>query len=225
MTPKSLRIALGPAALALCCAVNAQAAIDKPVVGHVGFGPAFPQGDAGDTVESGWALHGGATWMSPSGPLGLRLDFGVDWFDIKRDVLNLIDTEPGSPLTIEAPDNGDVRSWSGTVDLMWNPSNKGKVGFYLVGGVGIYYNQYGLSENGYGTGYWCDWYWGYCYPTLVEGQYIIESGNSWDWGLNAGGGVTFELSSGAELYLEATYHWVDTENSASWVPVTFGIRW
>jgi hypothetical protein len=224
MTAKSRNLAVGSAALLLCCFVNAQAAIDKPVVGHVSFGPSFAQGDTGDAVEDGWALHGGATWFSPDKPLGLRLDFGVDWFDISRSVLDTLDTVPSTP-EINPPDNGDVRSWSGTVDLMWNPQNKGKVGFYAVAGVGVYYNTYSLSETGYGTSYWCDWYWGYCYPTIVEGQYILESGSSWDWGLNAGAGVTFELSSGAELYLEAVYHWVDTKNSAQFVPVTFGIRW
>jgi hypothetical protein len=225
MSPKTRNLAVGLAALMLFCFANAQAAIDKPVIGHVSFGPSFAQGKTGDFLESGWALHGGATWMSPSRPMGLRLDFGVDWFDMKRSVLDLIDTTPETPATITPPDNGDARSWSGTVDFIWNPSNKGKVGFYLVGGVGVYYSQYGLSENGYGTGYWCDWYWGYCYPTLVEGEYLIESGSTWDWGLNAGAGVTFELSSGAELYLEAVYHWVDTKEGAEFLPVTLGIRW
>lgn len=224
MIRNPLCLVVGAAALAFLGFADANAAIDKPVVGHFSFGPAFAQGTSGDFVEDGWALHGGATWFSPDKPLGLRLDFGVDWFDLKREVLDLIDTTPSTP-QVDPVDNGDVRAWSGTVDLMWNPQNKGKVGFYAVAGAGVYYNVFDLSENGYGTGYWCDWYWGICYPTIVEGQYVIESGSSWDWGLNAGVGVTFELSSGAELYLEAVYHWIDTEKGAEYIPVSLGIRW
>ena len=42
---------------------------------------------------------------------------------------------------------------------------------------------------------------------------------------NAGAGITFELDSGSELYIEAIYHWVQTEQVAELIPVTFGIRW
>jgi hypothetical protein len=75
------------------------------------------------------------------------------------------------------------------------------------------------------AGYWCDWWWGICYPGVTSGQYLIKSNDSWEWGLNAGAGITFELDSGSELYIEAIYHWVQTEQVAELIPVTFGIRW
>jgi hypothetical protein len=199
---------------------------DKPVVGHFSFGASLPQGDVANAIDDGWALHGGATWFNSDRPLGWRLDVGVDWWDLSDELLEGIDTTPETPLTITPPDDGDARAWSGTVNALWKPSRgDGKVGFYLTGGAGVYYTQTNLSEVGYGTGYWCDWYWGICYPGIVEGEYILEDDSSWEWGANAGAAITFKLNSGAELYLEAIYHWVDTENSAEFVPIQLGFRW
>jgi opacity protein-like surface antigen len=194
-------------------------------MGHISIGASLPQSNAGDFLDDGWALHGGATWFSPKRPsLGLRLDFGVDWWDVKNSVLKTIDTDPTTPITIEPPDDGDARAWSGSVDLMWNPESKGTVGFYLMGGVGVYYTSVDITEEGIVPGYWCDWWWGICYPTLVQGEYLIQSSDSWELGLNAGVGITFQTSSG-QIYLEAVYHWVDTENTAQFVPIQIGYRW
>ena len=126
---------------------------------------------------------------------------------------------------IEPPDDGDARIWSGTVDFLWNSKGTGKVGFYLVGGVGVYYAQAHISETGYGYGYWCDPWWGWCYPGIVEGQYILQDQSSWEWGLNAGAGLTFQITPSSEMYLEAVYHWVDTPSAAAFVPVSLGFRW
>jgi len=197
---------------------------DKPMVAHVSIGASLPQGSAGDFLDDGWSIQGGVTWFNSDRPLGWRLNLGVDWWDVKDEVLDGIDTTPESPLTITPPEDGDARAWQGTVNFLWKPETD-KIGFYLTGGVGVYYTQANLSETGYGTGYWCDWYWGICYPGIVEGEYIIEDHSSWEWGANAGVGVTFKLGSGNELYIESIYHWIDTENSAEFVPVTIGVRW
>ncbi len=200
-------------------------AVDEPVVGHFSFGPSFPQGDATKALKDGWAIHGGATWFSPSKPaLGLRLDFGIDWYDMKDEFLRGIDTNPDTEI-IEPPDNGYGRAWSATADLMWNPRSKGKVGVYLVAGAGIYYTQAWLSEYGYGTGYYCDPWWGYCYPYAGTAEYLLESQSNWEWGLNAGIGMTIKISERSELYLETVYHWIDTKNGAEILPVSLGFRW
>ncbi|HEX5043494.1 MAG TPA: hypothetical protein VFV75_11345 [Candidatus Polarisedimenticolaceae bacterium] len=202
-----------------------RAAVDGPVAGHFSFGPSFLQGDASKAFDDGWALHGGATWFATGRPnLGYRLDFGYDWWDAKNEFLDQIDTNPGT-IGIQPPDDGDARVWSGTVDLLWNSKGTGKVGFYLVGGVGVYYLQAHISEYGYGTGYWCDPWWGWCYPGIVQGEYLIDDKSSWEWGLNAGAGLTFQVSPNAEMYLEAVWHWLDTPKSGQFVPVSLGFRW
>jgi opacity protein-like surface antigen len=205
---------------------GARAEVDGPVVGHFSFGPSFVEGDPSKALEDGWALHGGATWFATGRPnFGYRLDFGYDWWDAKNEFLDQIDTNPNTPLVVEPPDDGDARVWSGTFDLLWNSKGGGKVGFYLVGGAGVYYVQAHISETGYGYGYWCDPWWGWCYPGIVEGQYILQDQSSWEWGLNAGAGLTFQVTPHSEMYLEAVYHWMDTPSSASFVPVTLGFRW
>jgi len=196
-------------------------AVDGPVVGHFSFGVSLPQGDAGDALEDGWAFHGGATWFSQKRPnLGLRMDLGIDWFDVRSAVLGGIDTDEFLP-GVQPPDNGYARAWSGTVDLLWSPSSQGSVGWYLVAGVGVYYTQAELSEDGFGV--YCDPWWYWCYG--VEGEYIIKSKSNWEWGLNAGAGLTFKAGPGTEFYLEAVYHWLDTKNSAELVPISLGVRW
>jgi len=220
---------LGPVPLVLAVLITlsaaaAQAAIQKPVVGHVSFGASLPQGSAGDFLDDGWSLHGGATWFAPDRPMGLRLDLGLDWWDAKSSFLSQLDTDTITPGT-QAPDDGDAQVWSGTVNFLWEPETKGVVGFYLTGGLGLYYTSWDISEIGYGTGYWCDWWTGWCYPTLVQGEYTIADASNWEWGYNAGLGVTFHLQSGAEIYLEAVYHWIQSDNSAEFMPVSVGFRW
>jgi hypothetical protein len=201
-------------------------AVDEPVVGHFSIGASLPQGDLKDVLKDGWAFHGGATWFSPKRPnVGLRLDLGVDWFDMKSEFLSGLDTDPSTPSVVTPPDDGYGRAWSGTVDLLWNTNHTGSVGFYLVGGVGVYYTQANLSEVGYGTGYYCDPWWGYCYPGVYEGYYTIASQSSWDWGLNGGAGITFRTSGNTEIYLEAIYHWIDTKKGSEFIPISLGVRW
>ena len=209
----------------LALATPQAGAVDGPVVGHFSFGPSFVQGDPGIALDDGWALHGGATWFTAGRPnLGYRMDIGYDWWDAKNEFLDQIDTEPGN-LGIQPPDDGDARVWSGTFDLLWNSKGSGRLGFYLVGGLGVYYLQAHISEVGYGTGYYCDPWWGWCYPALIEGQYVLEDQSSWEWGANAGAGITFQAGANSEIYLEAVYHWLDTPNSGAFVPVSFGVRW
>lgn len=226
MTVKRAGTYIAMAAIGLFAAANVHA-VDGPVVGHVSFGPSMPQGDSGDFLEDGWALHGGATWFSSSRPnLGLRLDLGVDWFDMKQSLLDTIDTDTGAGSPgIQPPDEGYARAWSATVDVMWNSNSKGTVGWYVVGGAGFYYAQADLSEYGVTSGWYCDPWWGVCYPGVGTGEYIIESESNWEWGLNAGAGITFKTGPSAEIYVEAIYHWVDTKNGAEFIPVTVGVRW
>lgn len=220
--PKQRCALLALVALAIVLAYAPSAAAQE-VKGHFSIGPSFVEGNLGEFLDTGWAVHGGATWFG-SRPFGIRLDGGVDWFDVKNSALNQIDTDPTTPNIIEAPDNGDAWVWSVTGNLFWETKSEGHVRFYVTGGAGIYYAKWSLSEDGYGSGYWCDWWWGVCYPSVYPTQYQLKDGSSWEWGLNAGAGIAFPTSSG-EIYIEADYHWIDTDNTAQMVPVTVGYRW
>ena len=36
---------------------------------------------------------------------------------------------------------------------------------------------------------------------------------------------SFELSNGSVIYLEAKYHWIDTQMTAEFMPISIGYRW
>lgn len=214
-------IVVAVAVAAVLSVGSASAAPNKPVVGHFSFGASLPQGSGGDALEGGWAVHGGATWFSANKPIGLRLDFGVDWWDADSSFLSQIDTDR-TQVGVQPPDDGDARSWSMTGNFVWEPRKDEKVSFYLTGGVGVYYVSGELTEYGYVGGYYCDWW--YCYPYVGTGEYVIESSSSWELGWNAGLGLAVKTGAGWEWYLEATYHWVDTEGGAEYMPIQLGFR-
>ena len=87
----------------------------------------------------------------------------------------------------------------------------------------MYYVSGEITEVGVAGGYVCDWW--YCYPVVGSADYIIDSGSSWELGWNAGVGLAFKTQAGWEWYLEAVYHWVDTDAGAEYVPIQVGIRW
>ena len=214
------------AVLIICLAlIPTSSAAEKLTMSHASIGPSLPQGKLAEFLDQGWAAHGGFSWFSPSRPaFGIRMDLGVDWWDMDNDLLGRIDTDPGTPNIVEPPDDGDAWDWSGSLDLVWNPRTSGAVGFYALAGVSVDYVTWNLAQDGYGASYWCDWWWGVCYPVAVSGQYQIRSGDDWAWGWQAGLGITFKTASG-EFYLESMYRWLETDNNAEFVPVQAGFRW
>jgi len=44
-------------------------------------------------------------------------------------------------------------------------------------------------------------------------------------GFNLGAAITFELDNDSVIYLEAKYHWVDTQATAKFMPISIGYRW
>lgn len=219
----TLRLVLAALVVAVFGA-SGGASAGEPTLWHVGAGLSFPSGGLGDALDDGWAIHGGATlfpFKSPS--LGVRIEGGVNFFDMSNEFLDEIDTDTISP-GIQAPDDGDATSWHLAGNLLWQTQTRGPVDLYVTGGVGVYYLQADLSENGLVGGYWCDWWTGWCYPYVEEGEFEIRDESSWEYGFNVAAGVTFALKSGNELYLEAGYHLVQTDGDADYIPVTFGIR-
>ena len=200
-------------AAAVIAAPEAQA-IQKPLKGHIQFGGSWPQGDAEKIIDAGWSLHGGATMYPWEAPLGVRFDVGVEWWDADSGFLDDIGV-----------DDGWSRMWSLTAELLYEPNTSGPVGFYAGVGGGGYFGYLELTEPGYAYGWYCDYYWGYCYPGAVAGDYVIDSESVSAFGLKASVGVTFKTSGGGQFYLEANYNWVDTANPLKYMPVAIGYRW
>jgi hypothetical protein len=120
---------------------------------------------------------------------------------VSSDFLDTIDTKTSVGGT-QSPDDGDVQSIGTTFNILWEPETSGSVGFYLTGGVGAYYLYADLGNYGYYTTVVCDWR--YCYPVTVTGEYEISDESSWEWGLNGGVGITFELQGGSQFYVETS---------------------
>ena len=49
--------------------------------------------------------------------------------------------------------------------------------------------------------------------------------SSTQFGYNIAAAITFELSNESVIYLEAKYHWVDTQMTAEFMPISIGYRW
>lgn len=193
---------------------------------HLGFGASLPSGNAGNFLDDGWTLNGGQVRFRPNSDFGFRWDLGVDWWDVKDEVLQQLDTDP-SPLVQNPPDDGDARTWRLGLGFQWEPTRgRDGIGFYLTGGLDVHYASYDIGEDVLVGGYWCDWWWGVCYPGITEGEAIVDSEDSWEWGASGCVGITIPLGSGlTEMYVEGIYRWMDTKNSAEWIPITVGFRW
>jgi opacity protein-like surface antigen len=86
---------------------------------------------------------------------------------------------------------------AGIVDASYAFSTRNKMKPYVLGGPGFYNSRAEVTSGGTTT-----------------------SSSETKMGLNVGGGMNFSL--GRRLaYLEARYHHVD---QASWIPITFGVR-
>ncbi len=208
------------------CALAVPAYAAGPVTYHFAAGVSLPQGNAGKFLDDGWVIQGGATYFRPASNLGFKFDFGVEWWDVRSEVLSALDTDPILPGN-QSPDDGDARIWRGGIGLVWEPTrDRDGIGFYATAGLDLHYASYDIGEYVAVPGYWCDWWWGVCYPGVSTGEAVIASEDSWEWGYNAGVGLTFPMGGGdQQLYVEAIYRWIETTNSAEIVPITIGFRW
>jgi hypothetical protein len=120
-------------------------------------------------------------------------------------------------------------------NAMLKTPGKSLIGAYALGGPGFYYRSVSLTTPDVGFATVCDPYWYVCYPTAVEVDRIIGDRNSWDPGINLGGGVTFKLGEAALFYVETRWHYMwgpevtDAQGvvhkaNGQYFPVTFGFR-
>jgi hypothetical protein len=68
------------------------------------------------------------------------------------------------------------------------------------------------------------WSW-WCYPGIIPGDVVVGELTETEFGWNAGLGITFELKSGSQLFLDTRYHWIKTREATEIVPIVFGYRW
>jgi len=117
--------------------------------------------------------------------------------------------------------------WSLGVGAIWGPDSGGSVGFYVIGGLGVDYLEAKAKTTG--LVYYppiCDPWLGWCYPGGVgPGTIVVKSDKTTEWSWNAGVGITFELASGSQIYVEAKYKAIQTDTVTEIVPIVVGFRW
>jgi hypothetical protein len=194
----------------------------KPLVGHFAFGWVEPQGRAGDLVDSGWNFGGGATiFKDPAKPFGIRGDFEYNWFYASQDTINSANS--GSVVRI---DDGFASMTTITVDAIFDLRQAHKIGGYFGAGLGMYSRYWQLTNTVITGGIWCDPWTGWCYPTTFPGQVIAENDRLTKIGWNVTAAITFPLPSGSQMYLEASYHEMDSSpEKTTYLPILLGWRW
>src|SRR5262249_46040066 len=98
-------------------------------------------------------------------------------------------------------------------------------GGYIGLGAGMYTRYWQLTRTVITGGIWCDPWTGWCYPSTFPGQLIADSDRLTKIGYSAVAALTFPTSSGGQLYLQASYHYMNTDPSPTCVPILLGCRW
>jgi hypothetical protein len=120
--------------------------------------------------------------------------------------------------------DGNVHTWSLTVDPVWKYKTGGNWGGYVTGGGGFYRQLTSFTQPVLAQGIYCDFF--YCYPVYYTTNVVVSHFSSNQGGVNIGTGFTFGSWNQAKFYAEARYEWLDTPGRGTQIiPVTFGLRW
>ncbi len=215
------------AALAII-ATPARAQDQKQVNLLFGIGPTYPQGDIKREFGTGFNFAAGIVFnLKPY--LGLQFEYHASTFGSHQVVL------PGDPpLNVSANHNMQ----SGLFDLVARLGPKrGRVGFYVIGGPGVYTRTVSLTTPGTGV------LPGICYPELLICLPPVEVAvddvkgqrRTTDIGYNIGGGIDIRPGDNIVIFVEARFESMNgpeftladgTKQQAQgrYVPITFGLR-
>src|SRR3954468_2729137 len=211
---------------------------DKPVDVNIGFGATFPASDIKNDFSAGWNGTIGLT-INANPKLGFLVDYTYHHMN-GPDKTILVSATP----ILASATNGIIQSnhqmHVGTFDLVYKMKNHDTgLGGYVLAGPGVYHRIVQLTSPAVGYTTICDPYWYVCYPAAVSVDQILGDRSSTDFGINFGGGITFGHE--AKFYIEMRYAYVcgktitpnvsttacpnGCSTSASYIPLTFGVRW
>jgi opacity protein-like surface antigen len=215
---KTTKIILALLVLFSSTALSAQTT-DRPVSWHVGGGYSETTGRTGDYLQGGWIVSGGLTWRpQPSQPFALRLDGHYSEYQATNRLINAgalatqtrIDDGNGSTLGLDL---------NGVLDVPFGQRARG----YFTAGVGVDRRRVELTQLVLFNGVICDPWWGFCGVGAVAGDRIVASESTTRFAWNAGVGVDVELAR-STLFVEASYHRIETGRPTEYVPIKVGLR-
>ena len=173
-------------------------------------------GRAGNNVDTGWNFDVRGGYM-PSPHIALDLDFNYNHWGLNSAALARFG-EPGGYTSI----------WSISFLPVLHGSPHWHVAPYAFAGPGLFYRNLSLTAPGVVNTFYCDPFFGVCYPASVGVDQVVASSTTYKAGVNAGAGVEFRLgSSRLKAFGEARYSRMFTTHGTdlTFVPVTFGLRW
>jgi len=204
---------------------------EKRFTVNLGGGASVPVSDAKDYFGTGFNVVFGVT-VNLNDSIGIQAEYqyhGLGSFDGNSLDIPTNPIEP--PIQLKVSHGMNL----GSFNLVVKPPTSGRVGGYLLGGVGVYHRAIDLSTPGTGLVTVCNPWWYICYPTPVPVDRIIGTRNSTDFGVDVGGGVTFLIGDTEEFYIEARYHHIwgpevddgqgnTRKANGQYFPITFGFR-
>lgn len=167
-----------------------------PVGFNIGGAVGLPLARSSDRFDVGGGFVAGISY-NPLPEIGIQAEYSFTHYSVQSDVL------PGTGL------DGNQTLQYGDLNLVVRPVTRGRFGFYLVGGPGIYNRDVEVTQfEGVATTPYCDPWLLFCFPAAVPVSTVVGSQNSTDFGLNGGVGVYATLAPPLKLYLEGRYHYI-----------------
>jgi hypothetical protein len=184
------------------------------VSGGAGF--TSPTSDASGSLDTGWNVDFRGGYNVTRNFLA-DLDFTYNHMDLNRTAL----AHFGQP-------GGYAEVWSITFTPIVRFAPAKEVDPYIIGGGGLYHRSLNLTRPATVQTVFCDFFFGFCFPTVVGTDVVVASFGTYKPGFNAGGGLEFRVGeSGVKVFAEARYNEMFTNHGPNlrYVPVTFGVRW
>lgn len=187
--------------------------------GNLGFTYNEPMGAAADRIEASGGFAGGVTFRPKSSQFGILGEIG--WSDFNAPKWEVGTDVPGEVVQL----SGHVEAWSLTVNGLWRAPTTGKLGFYVVAGLGAYKRDIAVMvPSGFDYITFCDPWWGVCWEEAYPVDRELASRSSTELGYNLGFGATWKVGYVTEVYLEARYTMIDTPETTEYLPIAFGVR-
>ena len=226
------KLLFGALLVTLVAATPARAQGDRPVHLNIGGGFTMPISDVKDRFGTGPGFNIGLI-LEPTPVFGVQVEYSYNSLDGEERQIPLSPSLGGPVGTgiIESHHKMHYVTFNGIL----KPGGDSAVKPYGIGGFGMYNRTVSLTTPDVGFTTICDPYWYVCYPAAVEIDRVIGDRNSWDPGINIGGGVTLALGDSALFYVETRWHYMwgpeftdasgaTQKANGQYFPITFGFR-
>jgi hypothetical protein len=192
---------------------------EKPITWHFDTGYSITTGTTHNYMDDGWIIGGGLTWNPNSGPFAVLGELHYSHYGATNEAIQIAN---GSNRVRVDDGHGEV--WglnaNGVYTVPFSPSVRG----YLTAGIGEYYRSVKMTQTVLTGGYYCDPWWGYCYPGVIPGEAIVSDESTTRFAWNIGGGVEFPMSSGGSWFIDVRYHQIQTKTATEFIPIQIGFR-